>query len=113
MHCEKCGNPTTVLDTRDVNPFVTRRRRECSTCGHRITTYEVYSSIYTRYKQLMAPWVTAKKNRIAVFHRNIAICRELHEGWPALSARYALTKAAIYYAAKLGRAGLASINRRK
>ena len=42
MRCPFCGNPeTSVKDSRTVNAgLVIRRRRECSKCGRRFTTYE-------------------------------------------------------------------------
>lgn len=42
MKCPYCGNnQTEVVETRDNEELETiRRRRECSTCGKRFTTYE-------------------------------------------------------------------------
>ena len=41
MDCPNCNRPTTVLETRRAEDGgATRRRRECSACGHRFTTYE-------------------------------------------------------------------------
>lgn len=40
MHCSKCGDDDSkVLESRDTGSSI-RRRRECSKCGHRYTTYE-------------------------------------------------------------------------
>jgi len=40
MRCPYCAtNSTRVVDSRPSGPVV-RRRRECSTCGNRFTTYE-------------------------------------------------------------------------
>ncbi|MDD4986748.1 MAG: ATP cone domain-containing protein, partial [Dehalococcoidales bacterium] len=40
MNCPYCGNPESrVVDSRDVNNGV-RRRRQCSGCSARFTTYE-------------------------------------------------------------------------
>ena len=40
MHCPKCGNEDSkVIESRDTGDAV-RRRRECSKCGTRYTTYE-------------------------------------------------------------------------
>ncbi|MBI4283478.1 MAG: transcriptional repressor NrdR [Chloroflexi bacterium] len=40
MNCAFCGHPDTkVVDSRDVNDGI-RRRRECLRCGARFTTYE-------------------------------------------------------------------------
>jgi len=42
MKCPYCGSvETKVLDKRDINNSeITRRRRECSSCNKRFTTYE-------------------------------------------------------------------------
>ena len=42
MRCPYCGNDSTeVIDSREVpNESSTRRRRQCTDCKHRFTTYE-------------------------------------------------------------------------
>ncbi|MGA8219426.1 MAG: ATP cone domain-containing protein [Solirubrobacterales bacterium] len=41
MNCPRCDSPTTILETRKAEGGAAlRRRRECSSCGHRFTTYE-------------------------------------------------------------------------
>jgi transcriptional repressor NrdR len=40
VNCPRCDSPTKTLETRRVPDGATRRRRECSSCGHRFTTYE-------------------------------------------------------------------------
>ena len=40
MNCPRCESPTKTLETRRVADGAIRRRRECSSCGHRFTTYE-------------------------------------------------------------------------
>ena len=41
MECPRCDRPTRVLESRGAEAgAVVRRRRECSGCGHRFTTYE-------------------------------------------------------------------------
>lgn len=39
-HCARCGAGTGVLDSRQVDDYVTRRRY-CLECGERFTTYEI------------------------------------------------------------------------
>lgn len=39
MNCPRCDSPTRTLETRGSAAAV-RRRRECSSCGYRFTTYE-------------------------------------------------------------------------
>jgi transcriptional repressor NrdR len=39
--CPQCQSPTRVLESRPADAgAATRRRRECSSCGHRFTTFE-------------------------------------------------------------------------
>ena len=40
MNCPRCDSPTKTLETRRVPDGAIRRRRECSNCAHRFTTYE-------------------------------------------------------------------------
>jgi len=41
MQCPKCGNDTDVIDSRKSEGGLSvKRRRECSKCGYRFTTYE-------------------------------------------------------------------------
>lgn len=40
MLCPKCKQETFVIDSRDIETTVIRRRRECEDCNHRFTTYE-------------------------------------------------------------------------
>lgn len=40
MTCPRCDSTTKTLETRRVPDGAVRRRRQCSSCGHRFTTYE-------------------------------------------------------------------------
>ena len=40
MNCPRCDSSTKTLETRRVPDGTVRRRRECTSCGHRFTTYE-------------------------------------------------------------------------
>lgn len=41
MNCPRCNSPSSTLETRKADGGAAlRRRRECSSCGHRFTTYE-------------------------------------------------------------------------
>jgi transcriptional repressor NrdR len=40
VNCPRCNSSTKTLETRHVPDGAVRRRRECSSCGHRFTTYE-------------------------------------------------------------------------
>jgi transcriptional repressor NrdR len=40
VNCPRCDSSTKTLETRRVPDGAVRRRRECTSCGHRFTTYE-------------------------------------------------------------------------
>jgi transcriptional regulator NrdR len=40
VNCPRCDSQTKTLETRRVPDGATRRRRECTSCHHRFTTYE-------------------------------------------------------------------------
>jgi transcriptional repressor NrdR len=40
VNCPRCDSSTKILETRRVPDGAVRRRRECTSCGHRFTTYE-------------------------------------------------------------------------
>ena len=40
VNCPRCASPSKTLETRRVPDGAVRRRRECTECGHRFTTYE-------------------------------------------------------------------------
>jgi transcriptional repressor NrdR len=41
VNCPHCDSPTAILETRKAEAGAAlRRRRECTKCGHRFTTYE-------------------------------------------------------------------------
>jgi transcriptional repressor NrdR len=41
VNCPHCDSPTSILETRKAEAGAAlRRRRKCSSCGHRFTTYE-------------------------------------------------------------------------
>jgi transcriptional repressor NrdR len=41
VNCPRCDSPTSILETRKAEGGAAlRRRRECTECGHRFTTYE-------------------------------------------------------------------------
>ncbi|MET0749562.1 MAG: ATP cone domain-containing protein [Solirubrobacterales bacterium] len=40
MDCPRCSRPTRVLESRRGDGSAVRRRRVCSGCGHRFTTFE-------------------------------------------------------------------------
>jgi transcriptional repressor NrdR len=40
VNCPRCDASTAILETRRADGNAVRRRRRCSECGHRFTTYE-------------------------------------------------------------------------
>jgi transcriptional repressor NrdR len=40
VNCPHCDSATKILETRRVPDGALRRRRQCTACGHRFTTYE-------------------------------------------------------------------------
>jgi transcriptional repressor NrdR len=40
VNCPRCDSSTKTLETRRAEAKSVRRRRECTACGHRFTTYE-------------------------------------------------------------------------
>ena len=40
VNCPRCDSSTKTFETRRVPDGAVRRRRECTSCGHRFTTYE-------------------------------------------------------------------------
>jgi transcriptional repressor NrdR len=40
VNCPRCDASTAILETRRTDGNALRRRRRCSDCGHRFTTYE-------------------------------------------------------------------------
>ncbi len=52
MKCPFCHHPETkVLDKRETPDRTNRRRRECTKCGRRFTTYEKVSGLITKVKK--------------------------------------------------------------
>lgn len=51
VQCPKCNGESCVIDSRD-GETSRRRRRKCSECGHRYTTYEVHVEEYDRLQTL-------------------------------------------------------------
>lgn len=47
MTCPECGEKTKVLESKDNEDFV-ERRRECYSCGYRFNTIEVDKDLYER-----------------------------------------------------------------
>ena len=44
--CPRCGASAGVTDSRPAHAGAVRRRRKCSLCEHRFTTYEVMADRY-------------------------------------------------------------------
>lgn len=102
MKCPRCGADSQVKETRPAPHLTTRRRRECFN-GHRFVTVEVHEAAFCSAKQRAVVLAQTIARRVALWHRDRAIARDLHLGWKALARRYDLEKSAIFLAAKRGR----------
>lgn len=101
MICDKCGQDTKVLSTRELLTIKTTRRRECLNCGHRFNTVEVHTrAVHSNFGKGFAQ--TVKRN-VAYRERDIKIATDLHLGWQHLAQLHTLTKSAVYLAARRGR----------
>lgn len=112
MKCPQCGNPSAVLETRDAQYRVSRRRRECS-LGHRFNTFEVYAPVHKTIKDRLRTQAQVIDNRVAVIARNVGIAHALHNGWQALAQRYGVDKTTVYRMAARGRAHIKLIKEKK
>lgn len=57
MNCPKCqSNQTKTLSTRTYDDYI-RRRRECITCDHRFTTYEITAETVTQALAVKATYL--------------------------------------------------------
>ena len=61
--------------------FMLRRRRECTRCGNRFSTYEVDDGLLKTIKKHWAPHNTAVAKRVALTQRNEKIIAMLKEGY--------------------------------
>lgn len=91
MNCVRCGRDTNVLDTRMVD-FMLRRRRQCSHCGHRFSTYEVDDGYVKTIKKHFIPHQKAISKRVALTQRNERIIERLKQGFKhsAVAAEFGL-----------------------
>lgn len=52
MRMCQCGEESAVIDSREVDGSIIRRRRECPKCKNRWTTYEVPADAFKTLQQL-------------------------------------------------------------
>jgi transcriptional regulator NrdR family protein len=57
-----------------------RRRRECTCCGHRFSTYEMDDGLVKTIKKHMQPHMRAVARRVELTQRNEKIIARLKEG---------------------------------
>ncbi len=79
MNCVKCGRDTQVRESRMVDAML-RRRRECTHCGHRFSTYEMDDGLVKTIKKHMRPHMRAVAKRVELTRRNEKIIARLKEG---------------------------------
>lgn len=103
MRCSRCGAPTLVTDSRSIaTPYVTKRTRVCSgSKPHRLTTYEVSSSVWGTCKARANAVAKSAPVRWSISEalekRNAEIIAALADGRRAvdLAAEYGLSKQSI------------------
>ena len=103
MKCSRCGASTSVTDSRSIaTPYVTKRTRVCSgSKPHRLTTYEVSSSVWGTCKARADAVAKSAPVRWSISEaldkRNAEIIAALDDGRRAvdLAAEYGLSKQSI------------------
>ncbi len=79
MNCVKCGRDTIVRESRMVDHML-RRRRECTHCKHRFSTYEIDDGMTKTVKKYILPHSKTVAKRIALTRRNEKIIERLKAG---------------------------------
>lgn len=51
IQCPQCNGESHVVDSRD-EETARRRRRQCDSCHHRYTTYEIHADEFNRIRKL-------------------------------------------------------------
>ncbi len=112
VNCVKCGRDTQVRESRMVDAML-RRRRECTHCGHRFSTYEMDDGLVKTIKKHMAPHMRAVAKRVALTRRNEKILARVREGikHSAIAAEFGLCDSMVSTIAR--RAGLPSFRKSK
>lgn len=92
MNCVRCGRDTSVLESRMVDAML-RRRRECTHCGHRFSTYEMDDGCVKTIKKHMYPHMRAVARRVELTRRNEKIIALLQSGikHSAVAAEFGLS----------------------
>lgn len=55
MTCPKCNEKTKVIDSK-ADADSTERRRECTACGYRFSTFEIDKDLYERLVKQHDKW---------------------------------------------------------
>jgi transcriptional regulator NrdR family protein len=58
MKCKVCQHPDNFVVRTDAEDDVIKRRRQCSQCGHRWTTYEATADVADEIKRLK-DWIAS------------------------------------------------------
>lgn len=81
MKCPKCGAATTVSETRTgFDEVVNKRRRECTHCGNKFSTYEIDEGLEKTLKKYLDAHVKAVLKQRALTQRNERIEARLRAG---------------------------------
>lgn len=73
MKCQHCGGPTHVSETREVQ-FATpsvKRRRQCTQCDERVTTYEISEAEWRAFKGLPRKETADKTTKVKPASNNL------------------------------------------
>lgn len=82
MRCSVCGADTNVVETREVNGWTLRRRRQCPR-GHRTITYEILETVWGTAKHRNRDAVLTAEKRALIDTRNRAMLADLARGMQA------------------------------
>ena len=81
MRCPKCGMVTEVRETRGHHDgVVNKRRRECTHCSHKFSTYEIDDGLEKTLKKYLAAHIKAVQKQQALTLRNEKIAAKLRAG---------------------------------
>lgn len=81
MRCVKCGRLTLVKEVRTQdNGIVNRRRRQCTHCNHKFTTYEIDDALEKTLTKYLQPHVKSVAKAQVLNRRNERIIDRLKLG---------------------------------
>ena len=112
MKCLKCAGVTRTLETREDNLGVTlRRRRECTECKTRFSTFEINERLFSTIQAYLGPHVKGVRTQWALTERDKKIVERVMAGEKRylLAEEYGVSLSTVSRATRL--AGLAPKSR--